>query len=359
MTSSPPTGPSPAIAPSAPGSATRRAVEVLAVDGNSLAHRAWHALRASEPDGRLPEGPFVARGMVRMLATAWIEGPYDAVVVCFDGPDNLRKKRFAGYKAGREEKDPELVRQLERAQRVLEACAFTVAQLDGYEADDLLAVVAATCTEADWRCTIVSSDRDLTALVSDVVTLLRPGQSMAQIRTYTPASTEAEYGVPPERYLQLAALRGDPSDGLDGVRGVGAKTAARLINTYGSIATVYAYLAELTPGQRDALVAARDAVERNLDLMAPMTDVDVDVAAAVANGVDLDAVAATLGQLGMRETADHFRHAVQRGPIPPLPPPPVSDDRDHVPAAPPPPGTGPATRVVPVLAEDVEQAPLF
>lgn len=297
---------------------------VLAVDGNSLGHRAWHALKTAAWDG-----PWVTHGFVRMLASAWMHGPFDAVAVAFDAPNSLRKQRCAEYKANRDDHDPRLHAQLDLLADLLADCGFATFAEDGYEADDLLAAVAAACTEAGTACTLLSSDRDLIALVDETVTLLRPRRSMSDLLIYDPAAVRDEYGVEPHQYLHLAALRGDPSDGLDGVKGIGAKTAARLLASWGTIEALYADIRHLPPRLVRRLKAGRDNVVRNLDLMAPLGDHDVDVAGVLAAGVDPDRVGRVLRGAGLQAAAASFRAALERPPLPPAPPPPEVDTTDY------------------------------
>lgn len=300
---------------------------VLAVDGNSLAHRAFHALLLDDPihDRNGDRDAFVTRGVVRMLASAWIEGPYDAVVVAFDSPENRRKDLYPEYKGHRPDKDPELPRQLDLLRDNLAACGFFTVEEEGAEADDLLAATAEECSTRGWRCDVLSSDRDLLALVDDHVRLLRPRQSMSDLRCYDPARVKDEFGVRPDQYTDLAALRGDPSDGLNGVRGVGAKTAARLLRDYDHVPGIYANLLNVQPKLEAALRSAREDVERNLLLMAPLPNLDVDVEKALQAGIDLDRLDRTLVAMGMGAEAGRFRYAVERPPLPPMPPPPMEE----------------------------------
>lgn len=302
---------------------------VLAVDGNSLAHRAYHAIVGTDD----AVGPFVTAGVIGMLGTAWSYGPFDAVFVAFDHPVNQRKRDFPEYKANRIE-DLELRRHLDRLREHLDDCGFTVAVEPGAEADDLLAAAADACTASGWHCAILSSDRDLTALVSDSVTLLRPRGTMADLRVEDPAAVQREYGVRPDQYADLAALRGDPSDGLLGVTGIGPKTAARLLRDHGDLPGIYANLCHLAPKVEAALRAGRDVAERNRLLMSPLPHLEVDVAAAVKAGVDLDRIDDVLTGLGLGGAAGRLRYAVTRPPAPPAPPPPTDADAPDAPLVP-------------------------
>ena len=334
---------------------------VLAVDGNSIAHRAYHAIRRDDPDG----DAWLTGGFVRMLATAWIEGPYDGIVIGFDGPDNRRRELFAGYKANRPDKDPELIGQLNELPGHLAACGFGVAQHDGIEADDILAATADACSARGWRCDVLSSDRDLVAVVSESVRLLRPRATMSDLKAYDPEAVMGEFGVRPDQYTDYAALRGDTSDGLPGVHGVGPKTARRLLRDYGDVPGIYEALCNLPPRVEAMMREGREVVERNLMLMAPLPNVEVDVDGAVASGIDLDRVEAALLPLGLGRAVGIFSHAVNRPPLPPMPPPPVDAPPTTTPSAPAHIAEGTdATRVVITLMDeplpaDTEQPSLF
>lgn len=311
---------------------------LLAVDGNSLGHRAWHALRRS----RL-SGAWVTHGVVRMLASAWAYGPFEAVFVAFDSRTNLRRDSCPEYKANRDAHDPELYDQFERMSGLLDACGFEVAVAEGYEADDLLATAAVTCEEEAIDCAVLSSDRDLLSLVSDNVTVLRPRGTMSDLTVYDPAAVVDEFGVEPRQYLELAALRGDTSDNLDGVHGVGPKTAAKLLSSWGSIDALYAGLRHLPHDLASRLREAEDAVARNLALMSPLTNRDVDVAATMARGLDVGRITTALSEAGLQQAATDMRLAIQRDPVPPPVPPPTVEPDDR----------GPARRL-----EDREPAPV-
>lgn len=302
---------------------------LLAVDGNSLGHRAWHALRAS----RL-SGAWVTHGVVRMLASAWTYGPFDGVFVGFDSRTSFRRDSYPEYKANRDPHDPELYAQFGRMSELLDACGFEVAEVDGHEADDLLAVAAGACQEAGIDCALLSSDRDLLALVNDTVSLLRPRGTMSDLAVYDPDAVVDEFGVEPHQYLELAALRGDTSDNLAGVHGVGPKTAAKLLASWGSIDALYDGLRHLPNDLASRLRDAEDDVARNLALMSPLTNHEIDVVGAVRRGLDVDRITATLTDAGLRQAATDLRLAIQRDPEPPAAPPPEFDPRDGAVAAP-------------------------
>jgi 5'-3' exonuclease len=293
---------------------------VLAVDGNSLGHRAFHATHRDEPTG-----PFVTATVVGMLATAWSHGPYDAVVVGFDHAVNQRKLEFPEYKAQRPPNHPELDQHLTDLRTHLTGCGFHVVEHEGVEADDILAATADACTARGWSCDLLTSDRDLTAVVGPSTRLLRPRASMSDLLVEDEAAVRDRYGVEPWQYVDLAALRGDPSDGLRGARGIGPKIAARLLRDHGSVLGIYGALHDLPPKVEAALRASREDVERNLVIMAPLPHLEIDVEAAVAAGCDPDGVVAGCAELGIPWAGARFRNVVTAPPPPPAPPPPEDD----------------------------------
>lgn len=319
---------------------------LLAVDGNSLGHRAFHSTR-DDPEG----GPHAVTGaVVSMLATTWSHGPYDGVLVGFDHPVNQRKLDHPEYKANRIETDPDLRASLVRLRRDLASCGFTVVEEEGVEADDLLAAAVDGCAEHRWRCDVLSSDRDLTALVATDTRLLRPKATFSDLVVEDVEAVRRTYGIEPHQYVDLAALRGDPSDGLDGIAGIGPRIAARLLRDHGSVTGLYDAIVDLPPKIEAALRAGREKVERNLVLMAPVPHLDVDVAAAIAAGIDLDRVEATMGELGLEHVGRRFSRSVSTPMPPPTPPPPDDPDPDPAPPR--------RARPEPVASEG-EQAALF
>jgi hypothetical protein len=153
---------------------------------------------------------------------------------------------------------------------------------------------------------------------------------MSDLLVEDEAAVRARYGVDPAQYVDLAALRGDPSDGLRGAHGIGPKTAARLLRDHGSVLGIYAALHTLQPKVEAALRASRADVERNLVLMAPLPHLEVDVVEAVTRGCDPEAVVAGCADLGIPWAGARFRNVVTAPPPPPVPPPP--EDEDATPA---------------------------
>jgi DNA polymerase-1 len=209
---------------------------VLAVDGDSLAHRAYHALpkQIRRAEGR-PANMIV--GFANMLVRLWeLEQPR-AVLVGFDSLDTptYRHEAFPAYQSGREFED-ELLEQLDLLPELVDALGFAHAKVPGYEADDFLgAVVALVDVKKKQTVVVATSDRDLFQLASDRTTILQPTRGVSELTRVGPAEVRERYGVEPRQVPDFIALRGDPSDRLPGAKGVGPKTAASLLAQYGTL----------------------------------------------------------------------------------------------------------------------------
>jgi DNA polymerase I len=208
---------------------------LLAIDGDSLAHRAYHALPKSiRRAGGRPSGAIV--GFTNMLIRLWDTEQPRAVVVGWDTLEvpTYRHESFDGYQSGREF-DNELLEQLALLPELTQAFGFAIAKAPGYEADDFLAAAAAKEAAAGGRALVLTGDRDAYQLVSDRVMLLFPERGTRELRRVGPDEVRERYGVEPAQVPDFIALRGDPSDRLPGARGVGPKTAANLLSQYGSL----------------------------------------------------------------------------------------------------------------------------
>jgi DNA polymerase-1 len=306
--------------------------QLLAVDGSSLVHRAWHSTRSDEDAAR--DG-VVTAAFASMLASAWTHGPYRTLLVAFDHPVNHRRRDFPEYKAQRSATPEDLRAALERTREHLASAGVAVRRQEGVEADDLLAATSDDARARDMTCDLLSSDRDLIALVGGVVRLLRPRQRFTDLAVEDEDAVRATYGVDPERYIDLAALRGDTSDGLRGASGIGPARAARLVRDHGSVAAIYRALPDLPPAIARSLRDARDDVERNLLLMSPLPHLDVDLDDVVARGSPMDRIADMVEELGFHGAARRLRKATaaeetlgrpRESSIPPIPPPPSDAD---------------------------------
>ena len=256
-------------------------MDLLLIDGHSLAYRAFHAL---PEDMRTASGQVTnaVYGFTSMLVNMMRDHRPQRVAVAFDLPGGtFRHERFDGYKANRS-KPPEIfVEQLGLLREVLAVLGVRAVDAPGFEADDVLATLATAADAEGLQVAVVTGDRDAFQLVADPhVTVLYPRRGMSDQVRYDEAGIEARTGVRPADYVAYAALRGDTSDNLPGVPGVGEKTAARLISRYGGVDALYDHLDEQTPKLRDSLAASRDAVDRNCELMVLRRDLDLGVSMA-------------------------------------------------------------------------------
>ncbi len=205
---------------------------LLAIDGDSLAHRAYHALPKSiRGAGGRPANALV--GFSNFLLTLWdVEQPR-AVLVGWDSLDTptYRHEALEQYQAGREFDDA-LLHQLDTLPDLVEAFGFLSAKAPGYEADDFLAAAA---TRATGPVIVATSDRDAFQLVSDRVTILQPVKGVSQLTRIGPAEVRERYGVEPEQVPDFIALRGDSSDRIPGAPGVGPKKAAEVLRQFGTL----------------------------------------------------------------------------------------------------------------------------
>jgi DNA polymerase-1 len=205
---------------------------LLVVDGDSFAHRAYHALPKSirRAEGR-PAGAIV--GFANMLLRLWEGEQPRAVLVAWDtlSVPTYRHEAFEGYQAGRVF-DAELLEQLDLLPQLVSAFGFAIAKAPGYEADDFLAAAA---KHAPPPVLVATSDRDAFQLASAGVTILQPTRGVSQLTRVGPAEVRERYGVEPEQVPDFIALRGDPSDRLPGARGVGEKGAAEILRRYGTL----------------------------------------------------------------------------------------------------------------------------
>ena len=224
-------------------------------------------------------------GFTSMLINLMRDHDPSGVAITFDLPKpTFRHKRNPEYKAGREAAPDILRQQMGLVREVVDALAFPVLELEGYEADDIIATVATWSRDASQDVIIVTGDRDSYQLVEDPhIKVLYNKRGVSDYALYDEAGILERTGVRPADYVQYAAMRGDKSDNLPGVPGVGEKTAAKLINTYGGIDGIYAAVDEQTPKLKENLIENEEQVRLNLELMDLVRDVPLDVGIADLN----------------------------------------------------------------------------
>jgi DNA polymerase-1 len=227
---------------------SKRRRPLLAIDGDSLAHRAYHALPKTirRAGGKHPAGAII--GFANMLLRLWDDESPRAILVAWDslGTPTYRHEAFEGYQGGREF-DQDLLEQLDLLPELVQGFGFTCVKEGGYEADDFLAAAAAAEEKAGGTVLVATSDRDAFQLASDKTTILQPVRGVSELTRVGPAEVRERYGVEPKQVPDFIALRGDPSDRIPGVPGVGPKKAAEVLRQHGSL--------------EDALAAGRFAAQ--------------------------------------------------------------------------------------------------
>jgi 5'-3' exonuclease len=234
-------------------------VTTFMLDAYSLVYRAFYALPTSMADGR-GRPVNAVRGFLDMTTRLIEDHHPDHMVAVYDNDwrPAFRVEAYPGYKAERPEEPPELLPQFEMLAEVLDALGIPRAEAQGLEADDVIATLVAGLKEGE-DAVIVTGDRDLLCLVRDPnVRLLFIVRGVSQLRGFDEAEVEKAYDIRPQAYADFATLRGDPSDGLPGVRGVGPKRAAQLLGRYGSIDAILDNLDNLPPKLGAAFEEARD-----------------------------------------------------------------------------------------------------
>ena len=251
---------------------------LLLLDGMSLAFRAFFALppEMKTKDGVVTNAAF---GFMSMLSLLVRDHTPSGVAVAFDLPGTtFRDEIVTEYKGGRDATPPELEPQFGIIIDLLGALAIPVVTMPDYEADDVLATLATRARDQGRDVIVVTGDRDCFQLVEDPhVRVLYNRRGVSDYSLYDEAGIIERTGVEPRRYPLLAALRGDPSDNLPGVPGIGEKTAAKLLTQFADFGELFAGLSQLTPKLRESLAANEELARRNAEVMVLVRDLDLTV----------------------------------------------------------------------------------
>jgi len=233
-------------------------------DGNALLHRAFHALPPlTVPKTGETVGAVYGFALMLLKVISEIKPSHCAITFDMKGP-TFRHELFDQYKAQRAETPQELVGQLGRVRQLVEAFNIPIFELQGYEADDLLGALSRQASQQDIDTIIVTGDADTMQLVSPRVKVLypRPKGGFSNTMLYDAAAVGEKYGVKPEQITDLKGLAGDPSDNIPGVAGIGAKTAVKLIQQFGTIEKIYQHIDEVTPPRLQTLLKDNEAIAR-------------------------------------------------------------------------------------------------
>jgi DNA polymerase-1 len=273
--------------------------ELFLIDGNSLAYRAFFALPESiaTHDGRPTNAIY---GLASMFAKMLIDCDPAAVVVCWDAGWSGRELTYEPYKSERKPR-PDLLRdQWPHLMPLADAFGFTNIKVDGYEADDVIASLVKRAREQKVPVMVVSGDRDVYQLVEDGVRVMTTSRGVTDTKIYDRDGVIERYGVPPELVTDLIGLKGDTSDNIPGVPGIGDKTAAQLLNEYGDLDGVLANIDKISGAKRkENLTSHAEDARISKQLATAITDIDVEL--------DLDELLAKeMDRSRLREVAREF-----------------------------------------------------
>ena len=251
---------------------------LLVLDGNSLTYRAFYGIPTDmvTASGQVTNAVY---GMTSMLLTLLKDHKPSGIVVAFDRPEpTFRHIAEPSYKAQREASPDILRQQMGIVKELLTAIGVSICELSGFEADDVIATVADQAVDIGYKVIIVTGDRDSYQLVRDPdVRVLYNKRGVSDYALYDEAGIFERTGVTPRQYIAYAALRGDPSDNLPGVPGVGEKTAAKLIATYGGLDGIFEHAHEQTPKLKSSLVENEQLARKNEDLMTLRHDAPIEI----------------------------------------------------------------------------------
>jgi DNA polymerase-1 len=252
---------------------SQTANRLLLLDGHSLAYRAFFALPVENFSTTTGQPTNAVYGFTSMLINVLRDEQPTHLAVAFDvSRTSFRTEAYAEYKAGRSETPTDFKGQVSLVQEILDALHVPYLSLEGYEADDILATLATEATAGGTDVLICSGDRDTFQLVNEHVTVLYPRRGVSELDRVDPAWVLNKYGVPPERYRDLAALVGETSDNLPGVPGVGPKTAAKWINQYGSLEGLVEHVDQIKGKAGESVRAHLADVLRNKQINGLLTD---------------------------------------------------------------------------------------
>ena len=281
-------------------------------DGNALIHRAFHAL---PPLTVSKTGEMVSAvyGFALMLLKVINELKPTHYAIAFDmNAPTFRHKLFHEYKAHRPPTPDELVNQLGRVRELVEAFRIPIFELESYEADDVLGTLSHQASNQDIDTVIVTGDADTMQLVSPRVKVLypKPGRSFSDTMLYDEAAVSQKYSLKPEQITDFKALKGDPSDNIPGVRGIGEKTAVKLLQQFGSMEQIYDHIDEVTPAKLQTILRENEAIARQSKELATIV---------TQTPITLNLDHCQVGQYDRRRVSELFRELEFASLLPKLP----------------------------------------
>ncbi len=250
---------------------------IYLLDGHSLSYRAFFALPTSlaTSTGQITNAVY---GFTSMLIKLLADERPEYLAVAFDkGAPTVRLEKYQDYKAGRPEAPSEFRDQMGLIHEVLDTLDVPIVEVEGHEADDAIGTLAVRAADRGIEVVIVTADRDFFQLVRPGITVMFNRKGISDIVRYDEAAVEGRFGIPPSKYLDFVALKGDASDNIPGVPGIGDKTAAKLVQRFGSVEDLVKRTDELKGKQKENIEASVAQLELNKVLARLQTDLDLDV----------------------------------------------------------------------------------
>ncbi|MBC7250321.1 MAG: DNA polymerase I [Anaerolineae bacterium] len=282
--------------------------KLVLIDGHALAYRAFHALppTLSTKSGELTNATY---GFTSMLLNVLRDEKPDYVIVAFDVGRTFRHDEYPEYKAHRRKMPDELHYQFERIREIIKALNIPIIEVPGYEADDVLGTLARQAAEQGLETLIVTGDTDTFQLIDEHTRVLTSRRQFSDTIIYDEKGIKERFGLKPAQLVDYKAIVGDVSDNIPGVRGVGEKTATRLLQKYGSLENIYKHLDEIKPARfQKALAEARDAALLGKHLVTIVTDVPIslDLESSRFGSFDLERVKEIFRELEFRSLMDRL-----------------------------------------------------
>ncbi|MBN1298785.1 MAG: DNA polymerase I [Actinobacteria bacterium] len=260
---------------------------IILVDSNNIAYRAFYALPQTimTSTGQITNAVY---GFTSMLIKIIEDKKPDVIICAFDskGP-TFRHAVYDGYKATRKKMPDELSNQISLLKEVASVMNIQSIEVDGYEADDIIATLARKCSKSFDEVIILSSDKDILQLVSGNIKVLALKKGITDTFLFNSSEVENKFGVEPERIKDLLALMGDSSDNIPGIPGIGPKTAADLLNKFKTVKGIYEYIDDLTNEKlKNLLLAQKEAAFKSLELTELKDDLDIDFEQSIKNRIE-------------------------------------------------------------------------
>lgn len=241
--------------------------KLLIIDGNALIHRAFHAIPLLSSSTGVPTN--AVYGFASMLLNLLLKEKPEYIVMTYDlKGKTFRDDLYTEYKATRVHGPQELYDQIPQIKKLVEAFNIPQFAVEGYEADDVIATIVTKMVDCEEiHSYVVTGDRDTFQLISECTSVITPHKGFKEIIIYTPEKVKEEFGITPEQFRDYKTLRGDTSDNIPGVRGIGEVTARELLQSYGTVENMYVHLDEISPSIRKKLDEGRESAEMSKKLV--------------------------------------------------------------------------------------------